>query len=82
MKRTLLIPLVYFFVHFTIFRFETIKEKNSSLYGLRLRSTNQYINEKNRSDLLSVNEQHRFHEVELCFNLVKLLFFSKKLYLL
>ncbi len=46
-------------------------EKNSSFYGLRLRSTNQYINEKNRSDLLSVNEQHRFHEVELCFNLVK-----------
>lgn len=50
-------------------RFEDIKEKNPLLYGLRLKSTNQYINEKNRFDLLAISETHRFHEVELCFNL-------------
>lgn len=53
--------------------FESIKDKNPALYGLRLKSTNQYINEKNRNDLLGVNEQQRFHEVELCFNLVSLI---------
>lgn len=49
--------------------FEQIKEKNSSLYAIRLKATNQYINEKNRGELLCLSDQTRFHEVEICFNL-------------
>lgn len=51
-------------------RFDSIKDKSSSSYAIRLKSTHQYINEKNRTDLLTVNDQIRFHEVEICFNLV------------
>ncbi len=46
-----------------------IKDKTPSLYGLRLCETHQYINEKNRKELLALKDGKRFHEVELCFNL-------------
>ena len=46
-----------------------MKEKSPTLYAIRLKSTYQYINEKNRAELLALNEQTRFHEVEICFNL-------------
>ena len=49
-------------------RFEAIKEKDPTLYAIRLQATNQYINEKNRTELLSLNEV-KYHEVEICFNL-------------
>lgn len=58
-------------------RFEAIKDKNPSLYGIRLRSTSQYISERNRTELLAITEVNRFHEVILCFNLVRLFTFQR-----
>ena len=41
------------------------------MYAIRLQATNQYINERNRVELLALNETIKFHEVEICFNLEK-----------
>jgi hypothetical protein len=65
------------FIQDTINQFEQIKEKSSSLYAIRLKATHQYINEKNRAELLSLNDQTRFHEVEICYNLVIFFAFFK-----
>jgi hypothetical protein len=40
------------------------------LYALKLKNKNVYINEKNRSQLLIIDEKIKFHEVIVCFNLV------------
>ncbi len=58
------------FIQETIGQFEQVKDKNPSLYAIRLRATYQYINEKNRTELLVINDQIKFHEVEICYNLV------------
>src|SRR5690606_8394820 len=48
---------------------DSIKEKNASLYAIRLTNSNQYVNEKNRAELLSLSGGTKFHDVEICFNL-------------
>ncbi|CAF0707655.1 unnamed protein product [Brachionus calyciflorus] len=57
------------FIQDILQHFEVIKDKNPALYAIRLSSSNQYINEKNRFELLSLNGITKFHDVDLCFNL-------------
>ncbi|RNA44553.1 hypothetical protein BpHYR1_038574, partial [Brachionus plicatilis] len=57
------------FIQDILSQFDNIKDKSSSLYAIRLCRTNQYINEKNRSELLSLTDNIKFHDVDLCLNL-------------
>lgn len=50
--------------------FDSLKDSKACLYALKLKNKNVYINEKNRNQLLVIDEKIKFHEVIVCFNLV------------
>lgn len=50
-------------------QYESLKDKDSTTFAFKLKSTNQYINEKNRAELLVINSKNTFYEVYLCANI-------------
>jgi hypothetical protein len=51
--------------------FDVLKDQKASSYGLKLKKNNtiQYINESNRFEILALNDEIKFHDVILCYNL-------------